>query len=71
VPKALVDNAKFHERTKHIRIRYHKIRELQADGTVRVEWIPREENPADMGTKALGRPLLEKWRGVVGLRNLE
>jgi hypothetical protein len=66
----IAKEAKHHERTKHIRVKYHKIRELEDDGTVAVNWIPREENPADLGTKALPRDVFEKWIKVVGMHQL-
>ena len=40
-----------HERTKHIDIRYHKIREFILDGTISMHWIPTDKNPADIFTK--------------------
>jgi hypothetical protein len=64
---SLAKDPKHHERTKHIRVRFHKIRELTEHGVTKVEWIPRTENPADLGTKALPRPELEKWRTEIGL----
>lgn len=66
----LVNNPKFHERTKHIRIRFHKIRELQEDGTVKVTWTERTNNPADLGTKALPKDDFQKWRGELGMVEL-
>ena len=56
---SLAKDPKHHERTKHIRVRFHKIRELKEHGVTKVEWIPRTENPADLGTKALPRGLVE------------
>jgi hypothetical protein len=64
---SLAKDPKHHERTKHIRVRFHKIRELTEHGVTKVEWTPRTENPADLGTKALPRPELEKWRTEIGL----
>lgn len=42
-----------HERTKHIDIRYHKIREFILDGTISMHWIPTDKNPADIFTKSV------------------
>ena len=43
----------FHERTKHIDIRLHFIRDVIAHKTVEVKKIATEHNPADMLTKVL------------------
>ena len=51
---ALSKNPEFHKRTKHIGIRYHRIRQEQENGTVIVNYVPTEVNPADLLTKSLG-----------------
>ena len=47
----------FHERTKHIDVRYHFIRDIVADGDVKVCKISTHDNPADMMTKPV--PIVE------------
>ena len=42
-----------HEHTKHIDIRYHRIRELILDGTITLHYVKSEENPADIFTKSV------------------
>lgn len=59
-------DAKHRERTKHIRVRFHKTRELMEEGITEVCWIPRTENPADIGMKALPQREFEKWRTEIG-----
>ncbi|KAK6158246.1 hypothetical protein DH2020_005560 [Rehmannia glutinosa] len=49
----LCKNPVFHDRTKHIDVRFHYIRDIVAKGLVNLEKIPSEFNPADMGTKCL------------------
>ncbi|GKD48291.1 pumilio homolog 12-like protein [Tanacetum coccineum] len=44
----------FHGRTKHIKIRYHYIRELVSEGTLSLKNIIGAKNPADMLTKFRG-----------------
>ena len=41
----------FHERTKHIDVRYHFIRGAVAKGDVKVCKISTHDNPTDMLTK--------------------
>jgi hypothetical protein len=51
----LVRNPVFHERTKHIDLRFHFIRECVEDGKVAVEHIGTTNQLADILTKSLGR----------------
>jgi len=48
------DGAK-HSRSKHYDVRYHAIREAQASGSIRLMWIPTQEQLADILTKGLER----------------
>ena len=41
-------------KTKHISLRYNIVRELCANGTIKVQYLPNEEMIADILTKALG-----------------
>ena len=50
---ALSSNDKFHQRTKHIDIRYHFIREKIASGEVNVVFVPTQLQFADILTKKL------------------
>jgi hypothetical protein len=49
-------------------IRYHFIREAIEAGKVAVEYVPSEENVADLLTKALARARHEKLVAMMGLR---
>lgn len=49
----LIRNPEFHQRTKHIDIRYHYIRDLYAQGLFKICYVPTEEQKADVFTKAL------------------
>lgn len=64
---ALASNNKFHARTKHIDLRYHFIRDLVKNGTLRLQYCPTAENVADIFTKALPGPNLQKLRGGLSL----
>jgi hypothetical protein len=62
---ALASNNKFHGRTKHIDIRYHFIRTLIRNEDFILQYTPTDENLADIFTKALPRPRLEKLREMM------
>ena len=51
--------------SKHIRLRFHVLRELIADGTIAVKYEPGKTLLADMLTKSLPRPALETCREQV------
>ena len=52
-------------RKKHNSIAYHKTRESQAAGSVRVAWIPGSKNLADLFTKLLPGPKLRELVGMI------
>ena len=49
----LAKNAVHHDKTKHIEIKFHFIRELIYSGLIRVKKIATETNPADIFTKVV------------------
>ncbi|GKE75323.1 hypothetical protein Tco_1537364 [Tanacetum coccineum] len=49
----LMKNPVFHGQTKHIRIRYHYIREPVSEGTLSLKRILGAKNPADILTKVV------------------
>lgn len=49
----IANNDVLHNRTKHIDIRYHFIREIIRRGEVQVEWIHTKDQQADINTKGL------------------
>ncbi|KAG8499322.1 hypothetical protein CXB51_005880 [Gossypium anomalum] len=57
----------FHERTKHIDVRYHFVRDIIACGDIIVSKISTHENPADMMTKSLPITKFEHYLNLVGV----
>jgi hypothetical protein len=50
------------ERTKHIDVKYHFVTEQINEGTIKLQWVPTENQQADIFTKALARPQFERLR---------
>lgn len=64
----LCKNQVFHDRTKHIDVRFHYIRDVVEKEIVFLEKIPLEFNPADMGTKCLS---VEKFMSCQRILNFD
>jgi hypothetical protein len=64
---ALARNPVFHERNKHIDLRYHFIRNCLAEGTVSATYINTVDQLADILTKALGRVKFQELRARIGM----
>lgn len=64
---SLVNNPVYHQRSKHIDIRYHYSREAQLKGRVRFVGVKSERNCADILTKALGKNKVRDLSLMLGL----
>jgi len=62
---ALIENPQFHQRTKHIDIRYHFIRHAYQKNLIRLQYIPTSLMTADIFTKPLPREL--HYRHMLGM----
>ncbi|GJV03050.1 hypothetical protein Tco_1336619 [Tanacetum coccineum] len=62
-------NPVFHGRMKHIKIRYHYIRELASEGTLSLKKILGAKNPADMLSKVVTTEKLKLCAASTGLRD--
>ena len=69
--KLASNNHSIGERSKHIDLRYHHIKDLISNGTVELQYIPTSENIADMFTKALPKPAFLKYRSSLQVVQLE
>lgn len=47
----LCKNLIYHERTKHVDVKYHFVRDQVSTGAVKVQKLSTKNNPADMRTK--------------------
>jgi hypothetical protein len=55
------------QRTKHIDVRYHRIRDEVQLGRIAPFYVPTAENPADAFTKALAKPAFHKFMEAIGM----
>jgi hypothetical protein len=52
----LVENPVHHDRTKHIIVKYHYIRELSERKEINIKYCETEKMPAGLMTKTLQKP---------------
>ena len=67
---AMAKNPIFHSRTKHISIKYHFIREAEANKEIELKHCKTEEQVADIFTKALPRGKFELLRDMIGVTEM-
>jgi hypothetical protein len=65
---ALAKNPVFHERSKHIRIKYHFIRDCLEDGSIKASHIATTDQLADILTKSVGNSKFQEMRERIGLQ---
>jgi hypothetical protein len=63
----LTKNLMYHERTKHIDVRYHFVREIISQKQVEVKKVGTADNPADMLTKPVSVAKFKHCLGLVGI----
>ena len=61
----LAKNPRFHERTKHIGVRYHFVRDACERNVIKTSYLPTSQMTADILTKSLPREA--HWKHVNGL----
>ena len=62
---ALARDRKSCNKSRHIDRRFFKVRELHAAGVVKVDYVPTDDNSADVLTKALSPPVFARHRATV------
>ncbi|TXG56303.1 hypothetical protein EZV62_017616 [Acer yangbiense] len=67
---AMAKNPVFHGQTKHITIKYHFLREAEANKDIELEYCRTEEQLADIFTKALPKVRFELLRSLIGVTKM-
>jgi hypothetical protein len=67
---ALTKNPVFHDRSKHIRTKYHFIRECLEEGSIKANYIATTDQLADILTKSLGKAKFQEMRRRIGLKQI-
>lgn len=62
----MLENEKFSQRTKHIDVQYHFLRDLIQNKTVKLSFVPTEINAADLLTKPLAGAKIKSLRKLSG-----
>lgn len=66
---SLAENPVHHNRSKHIDIKYHFVREALKDKIISIKYLRTEDMPADAFTKGLGKLKIERFNGLMGIRS--
>ena len=56
-------NPVFHDKSKHIEIRYHFIRDMVQKGAIKLQYIPTDDQTTNVLTKPLPKVKFEYFRG--------
>ena len=67
----LSDNPVFHDKLKHIEIKYHYIRDMVQRGAVKLQYVAMDEQIADVLTQPLARVKFEYFREKLGVHQIE
>jgi hypothetical protein len=62
---AISENDKYHNRTKHIDIRHHFVRDVIKNKEIELKWIESKDQQADILTKALNRLSFKQLRNRI------
>ena len=61
------ENPVFHDKSNHIEIKYHYIRDMVQRGAVKLQYVAMDEQIVDVLTKPLARMKFEYFREKLGV----
>ena len=61
----------FHDKSKHIEIKYQYIRDMVQRGVVKLQYVAKNKHIADVLTNALARVKFEYFREKLGVLHIE
>ena len=67
----LSENLVFHDKSKHIEIKYHYIRDMVQRGAVKLQYVLMNEQIADVLTKPLARVKFDYFRENLGVLQIK
>ena len=65
------ENLVFHDKSKHIEIKYHYIRDMVHRGSVKLQYVVTNEQLSDVLTKSLVRVKFEYFRENLGVLQIK
>ena len=67
----LLENPVFHDKSKHIEIKYHYIRDMVQRAAMKLQYIATDEQITDVLTKPLVRVKFEYFREKLGVLHIK
>ena len=65
------ENLVFHDKSKHIEIKYHYIRDMVQREAVKLQYVVTDGQIADVLTKPLARVMFEYFKEKLGVPQIE
>ena len=63
----LTENSMFHDKSKNIEIKYNHIQDMMYRRSIKLQYVPTEEQVADVLTKPLSHVKFEYFRDKIGV----